>query len=98
MAFELRWTPDARDHLAALPAHQRAMVIDEADMQLKDRPDQTTRRRKLLRENPLATWELRIGELRVFYNIDIVNSLVEIVAVGVKDRNRLLIGGEEIEL
>jgi hypothetical protein len=39
-----------------------------------------------------------IGRLRVFYNIDSEAGTVEIVAIGVKERNRLLIGGEEVEL
>lgn len=38
------------------------------------------------------------SNLRVFYNIDMDGMAVEIVAIGVKERNHLLIGGEEIEL
>ncbi len=34
----------------------------------------------------------------VFYQIDHEGRQVRIVAVGVKDRNRLLIGGEEVTL
>jgi mRNA-degrading endonuclease RelE of RelBE toxin-antitoxin system len=52
-----------------------------------------------MRPNPLAPWELRIGELRVYYEIaEDPGRVVTIVAVGVKDRNRVLIGGKEIEL
>jgi hypothetical protein len=52
-----------------------------------------------MRPNPLAPWELRIGELRVYYEIEEnPERVVTIVAVGVKDRNRVLIGGKEIEL
>ena len=43
--------------------------------------------------------DVRIGELRVYYEIaDEPDNVVTIVAVGVKDRNRVLIGGREIEL
>ena len=98
MSFELRWSPDARDHVAGLPAHQRAGVVDGAERHLKEQPEQPTKRRKLLRENPLAVWELRLGNLRVFYNVDAESNAVEVVAVGVKEHNRLFIGGEEIEL
>jgi len=52
-----------------------------------------------MRPNRLATWELRIGDLRVYYEIgEDQENVVTIVAVGVKHRNRVLIGGKEIEL
>ena len=52
-----------------------------------------------MRPNPLAPWELRIEELRVYYEIEeLPEQVVTIVAVGVKDRNRVLIGGKEIKL
>ena len=52
-----------------------------------------------MRPNPLAPWELRIGELRVYYDVEQeLKNLVTVLAVGVKDRNRVIIGGEEIEL
>ena len=57
-----------------------------------------TRHRKLLRENPLADWELRVGRFRVFYDVDAANRLVRVLAVGVKAGNKLLIGGEEVAL
>jgi hypothetical protein len=46
-------------------------------------------------------WELRFGpgnRFRVFYEVDEKRFEVRILAIGVKDRNRLFIGGEEIEL
>jgi mRNA-degrading endonuclease RelE of RelBE toxin-antitoxin system len=57
-----------------------------------------TRNRKRLRPNPLAPWELRVGDLRVFYDVDAEASCVRIVAVGRKEHNRLIIGGEEVTL
>jgi mRNA-degrading endonuclease RelE of RelBE toxin-antitoxin system len=82
-----------------LTARQRAMVFDGVDEQLQHEADVETRNRKPMRPNPLAPWELRIGELRVYYEIEEdPGRVVTIVAVGVKDRNRVLIGGKEIEL
>lgn len=43
-------------------------------------------------------FELRIGELRVYYEVNEGRRVVEIRAVGIKDRNRVFIGGEEINL
>ena len=58
-----------------------------------------TRNRKLMRPNPLAPWELRIGSLRVYYDVEEEpEPLVSIRAVGIKDRNRVRIGKEVIEL
>jgi mRNA-degrading endonuclease RelE of RelBE toxin-antitoxin system len=45
-----------------------------------------------------ATWELRCGpenRFRVFYAIDPASRTVLVLAFGVKDRSRLLIGGVE---
>jgi mRNA-degrading endonuclease RelE of RelBE toxin-antitoxin system len=46
----------------------------------------------------LASWELRVGDYRVFYDVSLESGTVIIVAVGRKDHNRLWIGGEEIDL
>ena len=54
-----------------------------------------TRNRKPLRPNPLASWELRIGDLRVYYDVEEdPEQQVNIVAIGMKRRNRVSIGGE----
>jgi hypothetical protein len=48
-----------------------------------------------------ARWELRCGpqnRFRIFYRVAEEASEVYILAIGVKDRDRLSIGGEEIEL
>ncbi len=49
--------------------------------------------------NPIAPWELRIGHLRVYFDVEHEpRPLVRILAVGVKDRDRVSIGGEDVEL
>jgi hypothetical protein len=48
-----------------------------------------------MRRNPLATWELRIGVLRVYYDvIPEPEPIVLVVAVGLKDRGLIRIAGE----
>ena len=75
------------------------MVLDGVDEQLRYEPTVETRNRKPMRPNPLAPWELRIGNLRVYYDVeDEPESIVYIRAVGVKERNRVRIGREVIEL
>ena len=99
MAFAIEYSPDVEDHLRVLTARQRAMVFDEVDRQLLHEPEVETRNRKPMRPNPVAPWELRIGDLRVYYDVEHdPTKRVLIRAVGVKTRNIVRIGGEEIEL
>ena len=52
-----------------------------------------------MRPNPLAPWELRIGNLRVYYDVEEEpERVVYIRAVGIKERHRVRIGKEIIEL
>lgn len=72
-------------------------------MQLQFEPGKETRNRKPLQQPaPFeATWELRFGpgnRFRVFFGIDEERHEVQIQAVGVKERDRLLVAGKEVEL
>ena len=96
--YVIEYSPPSREHLAALSAGQRATVLDEVDVQLLHQPTVVTRNRKPLQPNPPARFELRIAELRVYYEVDEERRVVEIRAVGIKDRDRVFIGGEEIDL
>jgi len=99
LAYRIDYSPAIDEHLRVLTARQRAVVFDGVDEQLEHEPGVETRNRKPMRPNPLAPWELRIEELRVYYEIEeLPEQVVTIVAVGVKDRNRVLIGGKEIKL
>jgi hypothetical protein len=57
------------------------------------------RNRKPLRPNPIAPWELRIGALRVFYEVvPHEGGAVRILAIGKKTGSVLHIGGQAIKL
>jgi len=56
------------------------------------------RNRKLLRPNPLAPWELRVGDLRVFYDVETQEKEVRVLAVGQRKGNSVWIDGEEVQL
>ena len=99
MAYRIEYSPATDDHLRALTARQRSLVFDSVDNQLKHRPSVETRNRKPMRPNPLAPWELRVEQLRVYYDVTVEpEEIVTILAVGIKDRSRIIIGGEEVEL
>jgi mRNA-degrading endonuclease RelE of RelBE toxin-antitoxin system len=98
MTFIVEVSEDAERHLSQLGARDRTILIDVIEEPLTHEPTVPTRRRKLLRENPLATWELRVGDYRVFYNVDAVQSVVILIAVGRKVHNALYIEGKEFLL
>jgi mRNA-degrading endonuclease RelE of RelBE toxin-antitoxin system len=96
--FNLAFKPEALEELRRFRKHDRQRVIDAIETQLPHQADQETRNRKRLRPNDLASWEMRVGDFRVFYNIDTGNNSVDIVAVGEKRGNTLFIRGEEYSL
>ena len=98
MPFRIEYMPVAIGHLRHLTADEQSRVLDGVDEQLTHEPDVRTRNRKPMEGNALAEWELRIGDLRVFYDVERHPDTVVILAVGIKRRNRLWVGGEEIEL
>jgi hypothetical protein len=49
--------------------------------------------------NPVAPWELRPGNLRAYYEVEEEPKLpVRVLAVGIKERARIRIGREVIDL
>jgi mRNA-degrading endonuclease RelE of RelBE toxin-antitoxin system len=99
VAYRIQLTKSAEEHFADLTARQQAIVLNAIKVQLRHEPTRETRNRKPLRPNPLAPWELRIGFLRVFYEVDALGSdLVNILAIGIKKGNQLFVSGKEIHL
>jgi mRNA-degrading endonuclease RelE of RelBE toxin-antitoxin system len=109
MPYEVDFAASVKLQLDALPAGQRARVLDMIERQLVHGPLAETRNRKPLRPNPVAPWELRVGEIRVFYDVEEsdvdadveqagAKGTVHVLAVGWKTGNVLRISGKEIEL
>jgi len=69
MPFDIKFAADVRRYLEALTARERSTVLEGLERQLLHEPLVETRNRKPLRPNPVAPWELRIGNLRVFYEV-----------------------------
>jgi hypothetical protein len=73
--------------------------LDPVEEQLAHEPSLPTRKRKALRPNPIAPWELRLGDVRVFYVVEKKpEPLVIVGAVGAKHDNASRVGEERIEL
>jgi mRNA-degrading endonuclease RelE of RelBE toxin-antitoxin system len=74
------------------------MILDAVARQLSHEPTLPTRNRKLLRANATPPWELRIGSIRVHFEVQDTPAIVTVRAIGVKVRERVLIGGSEVDL
>jgi mRNA-degrading endonuclease RelE of RelBE toxin-antitoxin system len=101
--FKLVYDAEVVRHLAGVERKYHSVIRRAVETQLRHEPEVETRNRKPLRR-PVglgATWELRCGpqnRFRVFYEPVQDRREVHILAVGVKVRNRLVIGTEEFEL
>jgi mRNA-degrading endonuclease RelE of RelBE toxin-antitoxin system len=95
---DIFFSEDARTHLRQMSARERQVVCTGIARALLDEPTKETRNLKGLRPNPLAKFELRIGTLRVFFEVNAEEREVTILAVGRKEGNRLFVGGKEVKL
>jgi mRNA-degrading endonuclease RelE of RelBE toxin-antitoxin system len=99
LTYRIEYSPEAEEHLRFLTVRQQRIVTDTVDRQLLNEPTIETRNRKPMRPNPIAPWELRIGQLRVYYEVEeSPESRVNILAVGVKQRHQVRIGKETVKL
>lgn len=93
--YRIEYAEEAIEHLRALTARQRTIVQDGVNAHLQFEPTVETRNRKRMRPNVLAPWELRLRVLRVFYDVqEQPDPVVFIVAVGVKEGNKVRIAGQ----
>jgi mRNA-degrading endonuclease RelE of RelBE toxin-antitoxin system len=97
--YRIEYAPEVEGHLDVLTKREASTVLDAVPRYLGNQPTLATRNRKPLQANPIAPWELRIGDLRVYFEVlEEGERLVRIVAVGRKERERVLIGGVEVKL
>ena len=80
VGFEIALAPEAIEDLRLLKANARASVRSALERHLRDEPRKTSRSRiKRLRGITRPQYRLRVGEVRVFY--DVTGSTVEILAI-----------------
>jgi len=101
--FTLDYAPEVYEHLKSIERKYHRLVAATIKEQLSHTPEVKTKNRKPLEEPTSfgATWELRFGpknSFRVFYEVDHAEKAVTVLAIGVKEGNRLFIGGEEFML
>ncbi len=100
--FTIIFAPETVADLDVIERKDHRLIRETIEEQLSFSPEQVTRNRKPL-EQPApfgATWELRFGRdhrFRVFYEVEASTRVINLLAIGIKERNKLLIGGEEFE-
>lgn len=83
MTFAIILAPEAVKSLRALPVHVRAEVRDAIEVHLRHEPTKVSRSRiKRLRGLSQPQFRLRVGDIRVFY--DVTEAAVEILAIVAK--------------
>ena len=99
MTYKIQFTESALSQLGALKANERASLVEKIETHLSHEPSVNSRNRKPLRPNPLAPRELRVGNLRAFYDVENDKTrVVNILAIGKKAGNKLYIEDEEIQI
>ena len=85
--YRIKYAEDVAEDLADLRAYERARILDAIEAQLTHEPTRETRNKKILVgltppwEHVEPVWELRVGEYRVFFDVDDEASLVVIRAI-----------------
>ena len=97
MRFQVTLTPSADEDLKHYRAFEQRAIIDAIRVHLRADASVETKRRKRLAEHPVAPWELRVGNYRVFYELE-GEARAKVVAVGHKEHNDLFIRGKAVDL
>jgi len=93
MAFRITITEDADRQFRSLSVRDQRILEAAVAARLEDQPTLVSNAIKRLRPNPLAEFELRVGNLRALYNVE--EDEVVMIVVGRKDGNNLIVEGEE---
>jgi prevent-host-death family protein len=100
-AFEIIYAPIVKAHLKTIEPKYYPQIADSIEEQLLYQPDIETKNRKPLKRPVVfgAQWEVRFGpgnSFRAFYKVNREDYQVEILAIGIKQGNRLYVGGSGV--
>ena len=95
----VEFAPEAVEHLDVNDLKYHGLISRTITEQLSSEPERETRNRKPLLQPAQygATWEIPFwpsNRFRVFYEVDAAARMVWVLAIGIKEGNRLLVGGE----
>jgi len=83
MKYHIEIKPGAEDDLYYYSPYVQKIIVKAIFTHLQSDAAVQTKKKKQLRPNPIAPWELKIGEYRVFYETE-GSENVNILAVGHK--------------
>jgi mRNA-degrading endonuclease RelE of RelBE toxin-antitoxin system len=88
--YTITYADEVAGDLRKVPASARSRILDEIEVQLTYEPMRQTRNRKVLIGvippwmHVNAVWELRVGEYRVFYDVD--EAELHVVILGIRHK------------
>ena len=92
--FRILFSDDVENDFKKIPRYHRNRILDAVEEQLSREPTVPTRNRKLLVnltppwEIVSVVWELRVGDYRVFYDVNETKAEVYIRAVRKKPHGK----------
>ncbi len=100
--YRIEYAIETNAHIDAIEHKYYSIMSTTISQQLTHTPTEQTRNRKLLRRPAPynAIWELRFGtnnRFRVRYEVNEIEFIVTVLAIGIKDGNNLIFGGEIYE-
>ena len=93
--FDINLNEGAQADLQWFTPYAQRIIVDGMEIHLRNQPTLGSRKIVSMRPNPVAGWELRLGDYRVLYDVDDTTHVVTVQAVGEKRGNALLIRGQE---
>jgi mRNA-degrading endonuclease RelE of RelBE toxin-antitoxin system len=87
MPYQIEVMQPAAEELKGLRAFDQRRIVDEIEVKLRDEPTQPSRNQKWLPglvpafPHTPPVWELRVGDYRVFYDVDADAEVVHVRAV-----------------
>jgi len=93
MAYEVRYSSVSVDQLTKLRAFERAAIMDAIERILQATPTRVSKTTiKRLRQPAPTQFRLRVGEYRIFYDVE--NDVVSIVQLLSKEDSIRFLGGQ----
>lgn len=100
-SYNIFYREEVLKHLEFIEKKYWNLIKEKIDEQLKHEPSVITKNRKPLVNPQIENrWEIRFGpdnNFRVFYEIFEESKKVEVVAIGIKKKEKLYIAGKEIK-
>ena len=93
--YAVEFTPTAREVLRYFKKYEQNIIIEAIETQLVYEPTVETTNRFRRYPPEIADWELRVGDYRVFYNVEELVLVVSVERIGEKPNNQLFFRGRK---